>query len=75
MDLPQASVRQRASRVLQLLGVSGVATSGGGASSKAQAQPQPDLLGGLTDREDIAQPSQSQSSPDILGASLFKLEN
>lgn len=50
-ELPQASVRQRATRVLQLLGVShrgsvGTTTS---APSSAQQAAVPDLLGGLGD--------------------------
>lgn len=73
MDLPQASVRQRASRVLQLLGIGGAVPSGGGAGSKTQAQPQPDLLGGLTDEADTTQQSQPEATSDILGDCLHHL--
>ena len=67
MDLPQASVRQRASRVLQLLGISSGAAPSGGGTSSSQTQAQPDLLGGLTNEDGTAQPSQSGAGADMLG--------
>ena len=59
MEFPQASVRQRANRVLQLLGVSDTAAHSG--IQNPPAAPQPDLLGGMTDDNE---PAQSSSNGD-----------
>lgn len=69
LDFPQASVRQRASRVLHLLGIeSGATEASTRAAEKLPAAPVPDLLGGLTEdppaAQDKAQPS---ANGDMLG--------
>ena len=65
MDFPQASVRQRAARVLQLLGVGGDA--GPSKAPAAAGNPPPgDLLGGL-DEPDV--PQSTGNANDILGNS------
>ena len=68
-ELPQASVRQHASRVLQLLGIEAAPTNvKATASNRPAAAPEPDLLGGLTD-EPVSTTHQAQpaSNANILG--------
>ena len=66
MDSPQASVRQRASRVLQLLGVSHSATVTRSTTpappTPAASASAPDLLGGLDDA-----PASATPAPQING--------
>lgn len=68
LDLPQASVRQRALRVLQLLGIEDApAQSTASTATRAQPAPEPDLLGGLTDDVPPGQNAPSSNSADMLG--------
>ena len=65
---PQASVRQRAARVQQLLGLTQRASRPAEAASAPQAVNAPDLLGGLED-EGPLQPAPANPT-DLLGEHL-----